>query len=178
MLDARLDKVMKHSPTDLGCWKRGQVHTLRCLTYTMYKCHMYYRCMCLCVLQLVMCSNQYIELQHSKHLSSKGQPCSRQIEETQVQTIACSQGCCLYCSAALSNNPAKEVGSKRQFWKENYVGSSVQHAASGLPCVPRYFSKTAPGFSTWGQGLAHLKNLHNSTRGSTWLASLECSTFV
>ncbi len=28
MLVARLDEVMKHSPTDLGFWKKGQVHDL------------------------------------------------------------------------------------------------------------------------------------------------------
>jgi hypothetical protein len=54
MLIARLKKAINPKPTDLGFWKKGQVHTKRCITYTIYKCPMNVRAKYRCMLQLVM----------------------------------------------------------------------------------------------------------------------------
>jgi hypothetical protein len=37
-------------PTDLGLWKKGQVHDLRGINYTIYKCPMRGRAGCRCML--------------------------------------------------------------------------------------------------------------------------------
>ncbi len=62
-------------PTDLGLWKKGQVHESRCITYTFYKCPMSGRAGCRCMLRLVM-AKDYLELQRSElrhHAASHAQ---------------------------------------------------------------------------------------------------------
>ncbi len=73
-------KTAIHSkPTNLGLWKKGQVHESCSITYTIYKCPMSGRAGCRCMLRLVM-AKDYLELQRSElrhHAARLGQPCTR-----------------------------------------------------------------------------------------------------
>ncbi len=54
MLLSGFKKPIHLKPTDLGLWKKGQVHESRCITYTIYKCPMSGRAGCWCMLRLAM----------------------------------------------------------------------------------------------------------------------------
>ncbi len=61
MLLSGFKKAIHSNPTDLGLWKKGQVHESRGITYTIYKCLMSGRAGCRCMLRLVM-AKDYLEL--------------------------------------------------------------------------------------------------------------------
>ncbi len=66
MLLSGFKKPIHSKPTDLGLWKRGQVHESRGITYTIYKCPMSGRAGFRCMLRLVMAKDAgYLELQRS-----------------------------------------------------------------------------------------------------------------
>ena len=50
MLLSGFKKAIHSKPTDLGLWKKGQVHESRGITYTIYKCPMRERAGCRCML--------------------------------------------------------------------------------------------------------------------------------
>ena len=65
MLLSGFKKPTHSKPTNLGLWKKGQVHESRGITYTIYKCPMSGRAGCRCMLRLVM-AKDYLELQRSE----------------------------------------------------------------------------------------------------------------
>jgi hypothetical protein len=89
MLLSGLKKPIHPKPTDLGLWKKGQVHELRGITYTIYKCPMSGRAGCRCLLRLVM-AKHYLELQRSElrhHAASHAQDDSKKLKYEQIVAI-------------------------------------------------------------------------------------------
>ncbi len=79
MLPSGSKKPIHSKPTYLGLWKKGQVHELRGITDTIYKCLMSRRAGCWCMLLLVV-AKDYLELQCSKlrhHAASHAVACTR-----------------------------------------------------------------------------------------------------
>jgi hypothetical protein len=89
MLLSGFKKPIHFKPTNLGLWKKGQVHESRGITYTIYKCLMGGRAGCLCILQLVM-AKDYLQLQHSElhhHAASHAQDDSKKLKYEQMVAI-------------------------------------------------------------------------------------------
>jgi hypothetical protein len=103
MLLSEFKKPIHSKPTDLGLWKKGQVHELRCITYTIYKCPMSWRARCRCMLLLVM-AKDYLELQRSElchHAASHAQDDSKKLKYKQMVAIRDAVVTALQLSAAM-----------------------------------------------------------------------------
>ncbi len=91
MLLSGFKKPIHPKVTDLGLWKKGQVHESRCITYTIYKCPMSRRAGCRCMLRLVMAKDAgYLELQHSEarhHAASHAQDDSKKLKYDRIVAI-------------------------------------------------------------------------------------------
>jgi hypothetical protein len=88
MLLSGFKKPIHSKPTDLGLWKKGQVHE-RGITFTIYKCHMSGRAGCRCMLLFVM-AKDYLELQRSElrhHAASHAQDDSKMLKYEQIFAI-------------------------------------------------------------------------------------------
>jgi hypothetical protein len=89
MLLSGFKKAIHPKPTDLGLWKKGQVHESRGITYTIYKCPMSGRAGCRCMLRLVM-AKDYLELQLSElrhHAASHAQDDPKKLKYEQMLAI-------------------------------------------------------------------------------------------
>jgi hypothetical protein len=91
MLLSGFKKPIHPKPTNLGLWKKGQVHESRCITYTICKCPMSGRAGCQCMLRLVMAKDAgYLKLQHSElrhHAASHAQDDSKKLKYGQMVAI-------------------------------------------------------------------------------------------
>ncbi len=82
-------KDIHPKPTDIGLWKKGQVHESRGITYTIYRCPMSGRAGCRCMLRLVV-AKDYLELQRSElrhHAASHAQDDSKKLKYEQMVAI-------------------------------------------------------------------------------------------
>jgi hypothetical protein len=89
MLLSGYKKPINTKVTDLGLWKKGQVHESRGFHYTIYKCPMNVRAGCRCMLRLVRC-NDFMELQRSElrhQADSHEQDCSKRLKYAQMVAI-------------------------------------------------------------------------------------------
>jgi hypothetical protein len=89
MLLSGFKKAIHPKPTDLGLWKKGQVHESRGINSTIYKCPMSGRAGCRCMLRLVM-AKDYLEFQRSElrhHSASHSQDDSNKLKYEQMVAI-------------------------------------------------------------------------------------------
>ncbi len=118
MLLSGFKKAIHPKPTDLGLWKKGQVHESRCITYTIYKFPMSGGPRCRCMLRLVM-AKDHLELQLSElrhHAASHAQDDSKKLKYEQMVAIRDAvvtapqlSACMLRRNMQMQDSPTKTI---------------------------------------------------------------------
>ncbi len=138
MLLSRFKNPIHPKPTDLGLWKKGQVHESRGITYTIYKCPMSGRAGCQCMLRLVMVSAANFAITRpAMHTMIPRSSKYEQMVATRDAVVTAPQlsAAMLRRSMQLHDSPTKTIPAEHM--------RSFQQ--SGLPCLQKVVCPTTQG---------------------------------
>ncbi len=170
MLLSGFKKPIHPKATDLGLWKKGQVHESCGITYTIYRCPMSGRAGCRCMLQLVMAKDyfelpsQRSELRH--HAASHAQDDSKKLKYEQIVAIRDAVVTEHQLSAAMHRRNMQMHDSPTKTIPAEHM-RSFQHQVYGAS--KKLCAKQLKGFAL-DDSYGKLKSLQTATCGQRWCA--------